>query len=107
MTVLIRPPMPASRATRYASIDEEPEPTVDDLLLHRARQVVPHDVGAVRAVQQNGRPRLGTRQHVEAREECELVTGDEGRPLDQVGRPDGPRSEAEVEMVTDPAFFES
>ena len=60
--------------------DEEAEPLVDDLLLHRARQAVPDLVRPARAVEQEHAAGRGEPQHVLALEEAELVAGDEIRP---------------------------
>ena len=50
--------------------DEEAQLLVDDLLLHRARQMVPDLVRAVGAVEQEGGARRGQPQHVDAAEEA-------------------------------------
>ena len=64
--------------------------------LHGAGQVVPDLVGAEGAVEQEDGARLGGLQHVEALQERELVAGDEGRAVDQVGGADRLRAEAQV-----------
>src|SRR5262245_8045275 len=74
--------------------DEEAEPPGDQLLLQPARELVPHLVGAVGAVEEERGARLRRLEHVDALEEGELVTGHEGRTLDEVGRADRPRSVA-------------
>src|SRR5204862_7353218 len=68
----------------------------DELLLHRAREVIPHLPGAVRAVEEEHRAGLGRLQHVEALEERELVAGHERRACDEVRGPDGPGPEAQM-----------
>ena len=62
MIVLIRTPISASRATFIRVDDVELQLLVDDLLLHLLRQLVPDFVGAVGAVQQERRARLGDLQ---------------------------------------------
>ena len=67
---------------------EEADLLLDHLLLHLARQVVPHRVRGVRRVEQEDRARGGVLEHVDLVDELELVAGDEpgaGRP----GRPSG------------------
>ena len=96
MTVLIRPPMPASLGDRLGVDDVELELLVDDLPLDLDRELLPDLVRAVGAVEQEGRPGLGELEHVDPLEEAELVAGHEVGVVDQVGRVDRPRAEAEV-----------
>ncbi len=74
----------------------ELEPFVDDLLLRLLRQLVPHLVSAVRAVEQERRAGGGDFQHVHLLDEVELVTGHEIGTVDQVRRVDRPRAETQV-----------
>ena len=53
--------------------DEKAQLLVDDLLLHRARQMVPDLVGADAALEQEGGAGRGEAQHVVPLEEVELV----------------------------------
>ena len=69
---------------------------LDDLLLRRARQVVPHLVRAERAVEQEDRAGIGALQHVEPLHEAELMAADEIRPRDEVRRVDRLLAEAQV-----------
>ncbi len=69
---------------------------VDEQLLDAARQVLPDLVGPVRGVEQEGRSVLGVLEHLGLAEQPELVAGDEVGVLDEVGRPDGFRPEAQV-----------
>ncbi len=64
----------------------ESEFLVNDLFLHRARQVIPHLVRPVGAVEQKDRARLGRLKQVEPLQERELVARDEIRRADQVRR---------------------
>ena len=57
--------------------DEEAEALVDDLLLHRTRQLVPHVVGTIGAVEQEDAAMRGDTQHVLAARETR--TGDTRR----------------------------
>ena len=68
----------------------------DDLLLHRARQVIPHFFRAIDAVQQERCARLGGLEHVIALEERELVARDKVRRADQVRCVNGARPKAQV-----------
>ena len=68
----------------------------EDLLLHRARQRVPHLVRRARAVEQQRRAVRRAAEHVDPLEQPELVAADEARLLHEVGRPDRLRPEAEV-----------
>ena len=64
--------------------------------LHGARQAVPHFVGRMRGVQQEGGAGGGKPQYVDLVDETGLVAGDEAGALDQVGRMDRARAEAQV-----------
>ena len=75
---------------------EEAQPALEDRRLRLARQLAPHLVGPVGAVQQEGRARARERQHVELLHELELVAGDEIGLPDQVRGLDRPRAEAQV-----------
>ncbi len=68
----------------------------EDLLLHRARERVPHLAGRLRAVEQQRRAVGRAAEHVGAVEQPELVAADEAGPLDEVGGPDRLRPEAQV-----------
>ena len=96
MIVLMRPAMPASVATAIGVDHVEPDALADEVLLHRARQLVPDLVGTERAVEQEHRAVDRLAQHVDALDELELVAGDEPGALHEVGRADRPRPEAQV-----------
>ena len=105
-TVLVRPARPTSRA--ICRVDGvQLDPLGEDLLLHRARERVPDLVGGVRAVQQQRRPGCRMAQHVDPVQQAELVAADEAGLLDEVGRLDRLRAEAQVLTVCEPDFFES
>ena len=72
------------------------------------RQLVPHLVGAVGAVQQERGARLGHRQHVDPLQEVELVAGDERSPGGPgTSRLIGRGLNRRCETVTEPALRES
>ena len=71
-------------------------PSLDDPLLHRARQMVPHLVGTERRVEQQSGARRGEPQHVLPLDEIELVACHEAGLPDQIGRLD--RRVAEAQM---------
>ena len=68
----------------------------DDLLLDRARQRIPHLFRGERAVEQQRRAVRGGAEHVGPVEQVELVATDEARLLNEIGRPDRLRPEAQV-----------
>ena len=69
---------------------------VDEQALDAAGQVVPDLVGSVGSVEQEGRAVLGGLEDLGPTEHAELVTRDEVSPLDEIGRADGLRPEAQV-----------
>ena len=108
ITVLMRPPRPAARATAAASIGAQVEALRQDLLLHLDGQAVPHLVGGVRAVDQHGGAGRGQPQHVELLQAAPLVHADE-RGLGRSGRccRSGSSSKRRWLTVIEPDFFES
>ena len=88
MTVLIRPPMPASSATASASITQRSMSLSMQQALDAAGQVIPDLVRPVRRVEQERRAVLGGLEHLGLAEQPELVAGDEVGVLDEVGRAD-------------------
>ena len=76
--------------------DVELQLLIEQLLLHRDRQVVPDFLRRVRAVEQEGRARLRQLEHIEALHERELMAGHKIRLRDEIGGTDGPRPEAQV-----------
>jgi hypothetical protein len=79
-----------ARGARHRVGVDDPQAQVlrDDLLLDLHRQVVPDLVRPVRAVEQEGGPRLRGLQDVDPLQEAEVVAGDDVRTIDQIGRPD-------------------
>ncbi len=71
-------------------------PQVDDPLLQAARQMPPHLIRAMRAVEQEGRAGAGAGQHVDLLGEDELVAADEAGRADQIRRVDRVRPEAHM-----------
>ena len=69
---------------------------VDDVLLHRARQLVPQLFSREGGVQQEGGAGGGIIQHVVLFQEDEVVAGDEFGVADQIGRLDRMRAEAQM-----------
>ena len=69
---------------------------VDQQALDATGQAVPDLVRAVRSVEQERRAVLGGLEHLRPAEHPELVTGDEVRPFDEIGRADGLRPEPQV-----------
>ena len=69
---------------------------LDDRLLYRARQTIPHLVWPKWTVQQEDGAVRSEAQDVPSREEPVLMTGDEARRSDQVRRVDRFRTEAEM-----------
>ena len=108
MTVLMRLPIPASRATPYASMTHTSMSLVEDLSLHLDRQAVPHFVGAERRVEQERRAgtRVTSRTLIfssrpnwwQATKSAPSI-----RYVERIGS--GPNRRCET--VTDPDFFES
>ncbi len=76
--------------------NEEAQSLLDDASLGLLRQVVPHLIRPVGAVEEEGRSRLSQFEHVEALEEAELMAGDEVGAADQVGGVERPRPKAQV-----------
>ena len=68
----------------------------EDLLLHRARQRIPHLVRRARTVEQQRRAVCRGAEHVDPVEQPELVAADEAGLLHEVGSADRLRPEAEV-----------
>ena len=77
MTVLIRPPRPASRATRWASMTCRVEPLSRICSCTSTGRCVPRLVGGYGLLSRNVAPGSARREHVDPIEEAELVTGDE------------------------------
>ena len=69
--------------------DPEIDPLLHQRAAHVAGQAVPDLVGAVRRVEQKGRPVPGMLQDIDLGEQAELVAGHEIRPIDEVGGTDG------------------
>ena len=69
---------------------------VNDNLLHFARQVIPHIVGAEGAVEQERCARRGLLQYIVALQEIELVAGNEISAGDQEGHVNGLRAKTQV-----------
>ena len=76
--------------------DEELQLLVDDVLLHVARQFVPHFVGTVHAVQQERAAGHRILQNVILLEEHPLVARHKVRRGDEVRRVNGARAKAQV-----------
>ena len=74
----------------------ELEALVDDRLLHLGRQLPPHLVRSVRAVQEERRTVRGLRENVDLGDEFELVTSNEVRIADLVGSLDARRIKPDV-----------
>ena len=60
--------------------DEKAQLAVEDLLLHLARQMIPHLLGRIRRVEKERRTAIGRRQHIHPFEERELMASDEAGP---------------------------
>ena len=96
-TVLVRFAEARPRARPCDGVDdEEAQLLVDDLLLHRARQLVPDLVGAVGAVEQERGPRRRQPQHVLPLQKARTGGRRRSWPSDQIGRVDRPRPEAQM-----------
>ena len=96
-TVLVRPPKTGVARDLAGVDDENPQFLVDDLLLLSERgRLIPGLVGFIGAVEQEDRARRGDPQHVLPFEQGELVTGDEARGGDQIGRADRLGAEAQM-----------
>ena len=67
----------------------------DDLLLHFARQLGPHHVGAEGRVEEKHRARSGPLEDIVLLEEHELMAADEARAPDEIGRTEVARPEAQ------------
>ena len=74
----------------------EPQLLVDDLLLHQARQPIPHLLRAVGRIEQERGTRRGDPQDVQPFEKIKLVARHEAGASDQVRRMDGLGAEAQV-----------
>ena len=93
----VRAPREAGRAGDPPRVDDvELDPLLEHPLLDLARKRVPDLVRRVAAVEQQRRSRGRPVEHLLARELPELVAADEARARDEVRRPDGLRSEAQV-----------
>ncbi len=68
----------------------------DDLFLHFARQHAPHLVRAIRAVEEQCAAFGGASERVDLEQVVELVHADEARRLDEIGRTNGFRAEAQM-----------
>ena len=87
----------ADLASDAAGVDDvDLQRLVDDLLLHFARQALPHCIGRVRAVDEHGRTVRGSVEHRHPLKQVELVTGDEVGIVDEVRRLDRVRPEAQM-----------
>ena len=74
----VRPPGQPGLTGDGIGVDgEQPQPAVDDLLLHRRGQGVPHLVGRLRRVEQQRRAVLGGGQDVDLVQQGEVVDADE------------------------------
>ena len=107
ITVLIRPAIPTSGATRAASIvnTESSRSMISRWMI--VGEVLPHLVGRERCVEQERAAVAGVLEHVEAVEEAELVAGDEVGLVDEIGRPDRVGPNRRCDTVIEPDFFES
>ncbi len=76
--------------------DIQPDVFVDDLLLHRVGQAVPHAVGRTGAIEQQRSALRGAIQHVDLLQEPFVVAADKVRSPHQIRRPD--RVGAEPQM---------
>jgi hypothetical protein len=107
ITVLMRPPIPASRATLLPSMNKELRALLNQLPLHIFRKPAPHAVGSKRRIQQECSARREVSQNVTCFEKKRLVAGNEVafvmRYVERIGR--GPKRRCE--MVIAPDFFES
>src|SRR5215212_9946758 len=65
-------------------------------LPHLAPEVIPHDLGAVRAIEEETWRWAWRARAPSCAPAAELVTGDEVGAVDEVGGPDGLRPEAQV-----------
>ena len=93
----VRPSGEADLARDPAGVDRVHVDVLgEDLLLHRARERLPHLVRRARAVEQQRRAVRRGAEHVDPVEQPELVAADEARLLHEVGRADRLRPEAEV-----------
>jgi hypothetical protein len=72
------------------------QPLVDDPLLDRPGDGVPHLVGRLGRVEQQGGPLLRAGQDVDGLEQPEVVAADEAGPAHEVRSVDGVRAEAQV-----------
>ena len=90
------PPQPHLARGPVGVDDVKLQPLVNDRLLRGPGQAVPDRVGPERRVQKHRRPRCRDAQDVDFRQEGELVAGDEIRLMDQIGRLDRPRPEAQM-----------
>ena len=96
----------AGVACDRAGVDDvEADLLVDDLFLHGCGQSVPHVIGAVGTVQQEGRSGLGEFQHLHFVEENELVACDEVRLRYEIGCTDRVRTETKVGDRPSSGFF--
>src|SRR5271165_2043477 len=57
--------------------DEEAQPLLDNVLLHRSRQLVPHGRCIVGRIEEYSRARPSGPQHIELSQKVELVDADE------------------------------
>ena len=74
-------PAHAGASGHFVGVDDvEAQLLLDDRLLGFTRQVIPHLVRPVDAVEQEDAARHGILEHVEALQEGELVAGDETAP---------------------------
>ncbi len=76
--------------------DPELQLLLEDGLLDFAGQMLPDLIRAVGGVQQEGRAVIGILQNVEPLQEVELMTGDKGGLLDEIGRVDRLGAKAQV-----------
>lgn len=84
------------RANLVAVDDVEAELLLDDVFLHDAREVIPHFVGPIGTVEQEGRAVHRILQDIVLFEHEELVYRNEVRAANQVRRADGLGPEAQV-----------
>ena len=104
----VGPPAETRLAGDPAGVDHiQLEPLGEDLLLHRARQRVPHLVRRQVGVEQQRRPRRGPVEHLGALEQPELVAADEVRLEIRYGALIGSGPKRRCETVCEPDFFES
>ncbi len=87
----------AGRFGHFVAVDhEELQLLLDDVFLHVARQLGPHFVGTVHAVQQEHAAGRRVLQDVILFEEHPLVAADEVGRGDQIRRVNGPRTKAQM-----------